>query len=374
MTRTTLLAKARRLIVKVGSAVIAPAEKGLQIPRIERLALEVSDLCREGYEVILVSSGAIAAGVRKLGLAGKPATIPLKQAAAAIGQSSLLWAYERSFATHGRKVAQVLLTREDLANRHRFLNARNTLLTLLEHDVVPIINENDTVAVEEIRFGDNDTLAALVTNLVGADLLILLSDIEGLYTIDPRKDRRGTLLPLVERVTAEIEAIAGGSGGPEGTGGMASKVQAAKRAAVSGAATAILNGKRAGLLKAFLRGEEVGTLFLPRESRLTSRKHWIAYTLTPKGRIVLDKGAKAAILKGGKSLLPSGILRVEGRFAVGDAVLCVDEAGEAFAKGLINYPSAEVGQICGAKSSEIARILGYSAGDEVIHRDNLVLL
>ena len=368
------LMRVRRVVVKVGTRVLASTESGLEEGRLRRLARQVAAFRKQGREVLLVSSGAIAAGLAKLGLHRRPRAMPAKQAAAAVGQSRLMWAYEKAFSRHGLTVAQVLLTRDDLANRRRFLNARATLQTLLAQGVIPVINENDTVAVEEIRFGDNDTLAALVTNLIEADLLVILSDVDGLYTADPRKDPAARLIPVVERVTPEVLAMAGEARTQEGTGGMLSKVLTARRVARSGLPTVILNGTRGQALSRLLAGRPAGTLFLPTETRLTSRKHWIAYTLRPKGRVVVDEGARRAVVERGKSLLPSGLLRVEGHFGIGDAVVCADERGRVFAKGLANYSSAEMARLCKVKTSQIQDVLGYTYTDEIIHRDNLVVL
>lgn len=323
---------------------------------------------------MLVSSGAIAAGIKELNLPEVPKNIPQKQAAAAIGQSHLIWVYEKFFGQRNQKVAQILLTHDDLSNRRRYLNARNTLFTLLRYRVVPIINENDTVAIEEIQFGDNDTLSALVTNMVEADLLLILSDVDGFYTADPRRDRQASLLSQVDKITPAIEAIAQPSLSLTGRGGMISKIQAAKKAGASGAMTIIANGKHPEIIKRVLAGEEVGTLFLPQKSRLTSRKHWIAYTLKPKGDIVVDDGARDALIRNGKSLLPKGILGIKGKFGPGDAVTCIDAKGQGLARGIVNYSSEELKAIKGCYTTEIEKILGYKFYDEVIHRDNLVLL
>lgn len=372
--RARLLAGVRRVVVKIGSSLIASKDHGLNPQRLEAYAEEVADLTKAGYEILLVSSGAIISGLEKLGLRDKPKSLPEKQAAAAVGQSRLMWAYEKSFEAKGLKVAQVLLTRDDLTDRKRFLNSRNTLAALLKMDVIPIINENDTVAVEEIRFGDNDNLAGLVTHLMDAHLLIILSDVEGLYTEDPRLNPQATLIPIVKAITPEIESRAGAASGLEGIGGMASKIQTAKRVAAYGVATVIASGKEPDILARILRGEEIGTVVLPQTNRLNNRKHWIAYTLRAKGQLVIDDGAVEALTRKGKSLLPSGIREVEGRFEAGDAVSCIDKKGHEIAKGLVNYAAGEVAKIKGAKTTDLERILGYKDYDEVIHRDNLVIL
>jgi len=372
--RDQIVKDAKRLVLKVGSRLVASKGSGLNTERIDRLASELAVLKAQGREIVMVSSGAIVCGIEKLGLPEYPKSLPHKQAAAAVGQSRLMWAYEKAFEKVDQKVAQVLLTREDLANRARFLNSRHTLTALLEYGVVPIINENDTVAVDEIRFGDNDSLAGMVAHLVDADLLVILSDVEGLYTEDPRQHANATLIPVVTEVTAEIERRAGGTTSFEGTGGMHTKVLAAKKAATYGIATAIVSGERPGHLTALFHGDPIGTIFLPKSQKLTSRKHWIGYTVKTKGRLTLDDGAVEALTRKGKSLLPSGITAVDGDFDSGDAVVCVDKSGREFAKGLVNYSSEAIAKIKGLKTSEIQKTLGYKDYDEVIHRDNLVML
>jgi len=371
--RVALLKDIRRIVIKIGSRVLASSTRGLNTQRIRRITKEIASLRQEGYEVVVVSSGAIVAGMKELGLSNKPKGIPLKQAAAAIGQSKLIQMYERNFSKFGIKAAQILLTRDDITDRRRFLNARNTLITLLSYGVVPVINENDTVAIDEIKFGDNDLLSGLVTNVIDADLLIILSDIEGLFTADPSIHPGAKLIPVVEEITKDIETIAGDSKSIEGTGGMASKVETAKRASGYGIPAIIMNGKRPGLLVKALKGFDVGTIFLPNKSRLTSRKHWIASALPTSGHLILDKGAKDALMLRGRSLLPSGISDIKGHFEAGDAVTCEDEHGKVFAKGLTNYNSREIVKIRGKKTGEIEAILGYKDYDEVIHRDNLVV-
>ncbi len=362
-------------MVKVGSAVLASSDNGLDEGRIERLAAEVCDLLDKGRQVVLVSSGAIAAGLRKLGLTRKKGMpLSLKQAAAAIGQSSLMWMYEKTFNTHERKVAQVLLTREDLSNRVRFLNARNTLRTLLDYGVVPIINENDTVSVDEIKFGDNDNLSGMAVHLADADLLVILSDIDGLYTADPKLNPSADLIPVVEKITAELERSAGDALSLIGTGGMRSKIMTAKKVGAYGVPMVIINGRKPGMLQALFEGRDVGTLFLPRADKQDSRKHWIAYTVSATGRLVVDDGGREALMHKGKSLLPGGVIKVEGAFKAGECVTCVDRAGNAFARGLVKYSSLDLERIKGLKTSQIASILGHKDYDEVIHRDDLVLL
>jgi len=373
--RTTLVAKARRVVIKIGSAVLTGSGEGLDQKRVEQLAAEISAVARQGHQVIIVSSGAIAAGLAKLGLKKtKGMPLPLKQAAAAVGQSGLMWMYEKTFATHGRKVAQILLTREDLSSRTRFLNARNTLQTLVEHDVVPVINENDTVAVDEIKFGDNDNLSGMVVHLADADLLVILSDIDGLYTADPRLHPSAELVPVVEKVTAELERGAGDALTAVGTGGMRSKIMAAKKVGAYGVPMVIINGRKPGSLQALFDGKDIGTLFLPKEERNRSRQHWIAYSACSAGGVVVDDGGRDALVNKGKSLLPGGIKRVEGDFKAGDCVTCSDSRGNVFARGLTKYSSADLDRIKGLKTSQIASVLGHKDYDEVIHRDDLVLL
>ncbi len=375
INRKAIFSKARRVVIKAGSAVLASSDQGLDQDRIERLASDISSIMDEGREVILVSSGAIAAGLAKLGLMKtKGMPLSLKQAAAAVGQSGLIWAYEKTFADHGRKVAQVLLTREDLSNRTRFLNARNTLQTLLDHGVIPIINENDTVSVDEIKFGDNDNLSGMVTHLADADLLVVLSDIDGLYTADPKVNSSAELIPLVEKITAEMERGAGDARTGVGTGGMRSKLMTAKKVSAYGAHMVIVNGKKNGVLRALFEGENVGTLFLPKPEKQEGRKHWIAYTVKCVGQVVVDNGGREALVNKGKSLLPGGVVKVEGTFKVGDCVNCTDRSGHAFARGLVKYSSADLDRIKGLKTSQIESVLGHKDYDEVIHRDDLVIL
>jgi glutamate 5-kinase len=364
----------KRLVVKIGSNILADEKEGLDPKKISSIASDVAELHHAGYDIVIVSSGAIAAGMGKLGLKEKPRDIKLKQAAAAVGQSSLMWAYERSFAAYGKKVAQVLLTREDFSDRKRYINSKNTLLTLLSYRIVPIINENDTVATDEIKFGDNDNLAALVAGLIEAERLIILSDVAGLYTGDPRNSRTAKLIRSVDEITPEIEKKAGSAGSVIGTGGMYSKVLAAKRAVAHGIMVHIISGRKAGLLSSLMKGQPHGTLFMPQKERLSSRKGWIAYGSRAKGNLIIDDGAVRALVEGGKSLLPSGIMTVEGDFDTGDSVYCLDSQGNRIAKGLTNYSSSEIGKIKGKKTSEIEKVLGYKYSDEAIHRDNLVLV
>jgi glutamate 5-kinase len=363
-----------RLVIKIGSNIVADTAGGLNTRRMRSLALVMAEVQDLGHQVTVVSSGAVAAGMRKLGMRQRPRDIKLKQAAAAVGQSALMWAYERSFAPHGRKVAQVLLTRDGLSDRRMYLNAKNTLLTLLDHDVVPIVNENDTVAVDEIRFGDNDNLAALVASLLDADRLIILSDVEGLYDQDPAHSKRAVLLKCVTSISAEMIKRAGDASSAVGTGGMYSKLLAARKALTSGITVHIINGRKPRLLRALIEGRDPGTRFEPELRRLSARKGWIAHGSRTKGTLVLDDGAVRALRAQLRSLLPSGIVSVEGTFQTGDAVSCTDRAGNRVAKGITNYSSDEVEKIRGRKTSQIEAVLGYRYSDEVIHRDNMVMV
>ncbi|MDP9131652.1 MAG: glutamate 5-kinase [Nitrospirota bacterium] len=372
--RDELLRQAKRVVIKIGSSLIASRETGLSAERIDRLAGEIADVRMQGREVLVVSSGAVVSGIKRLALLEYPKSLPIKQAAAAVGQSHLMWAYEKAFERLNLQVAQVLLTHEDLADRRRFLNARHTLTTLIKFGVIPIINENDTVAVEELRVGDNDTLAAQVAHLVDADLLVILSDVDGLFTADPRKDASAALIPLIQNITEDIERRAGVSSTFEGIGGMATKVRAAKKVGEYGVATVILNGTQPRLLPEVLSGKPGGSLFLARERRLTSRKHWIAFTLRPRGQVQLDQGAVDALVQKGKSLLASGILDITGHFEAGDPVTCAAPDGKECAKGLVNFSSEVLGRIKGLKTVDIQKLHGLQEYEEVIHRDNLVIL
>jgi len=371
--KARILSRARRVVVKVGSSILSHAD-GVKGERVAQLARELTALRSAGKEVVLVTSGAVAAGMGRLGLSGRPRTIPAKQAAAAVGQIALMALYEKYFSVHDVRVAQVLLTHDDMASRRRYLNAKHTMLTLLEAEVIPIVNENDTVAVEEIQFGDNDNLSALVAVLVEADLLVILSDVEGLYDCDPRTNSDAQLIALVEKGTDGL-AYRVGEAGPLGRGGMTTKLQAAHKAALSGIPTVITDGRREqSLTLVFDPAAETGTLFLPLADRLASRKHWIAYTLKPAGALVVDAGACAAVCERGSSLLPPGVREVRGMFGEGECVACLDPSGREFARGLVNYSSNDLERIKGARTSQIEKILGYKVSDEVIHRDDLALL
>ena len=372
--RSSLLGQAKRVVVKVGSAVLTSPQGGLDEERIQAMCDCFSRVQEKGYELVLVSSGAIAAGTKKIGLGRKPRSIPEKQAAAAVGQARLMWMYEKCFERKGKVVAQILLTREDVADRKRFLNARNTLLTLLKWGILPIINENDTVVTEEIQFGDNDCLSALVTNLVQAELLVILTDTDGLYDRDPKTHPDANRISVVKEVDERVFSLVDLTMSEVGTGGMISKLQASRTAAIYGVPTVIASGKSPNALERVLGGEDVGTLVLPKENRLNSWKHWIAYSRPVSGALVVDQGARKALVEKGKSLLPSGIKEVRGSFGAGDSVSCIGEDGSEFARGLANYSSDEIRRIQGCKTSEIEKILGYKFFDEVIHRDDLVLM
>jgi glutamate 5-kinase len=372
--RRKILGKVRRIVVKVGSSILASVEKGLHYEVFSHLSKEISDLKRQGYEIVLVSSGAIAAGMEKLGYKTRPQDITQKQATAAVGQTRLMNIYESYFSRYQQMVAQVLLTHDDLSHRRRFLNARNTLLTLLELGIIPIINENDTVVVDEIKFGDNDNLSALITNLIGADLLLVLTDIDGLCDSDPRVNPHARCIPLVEDIDMDMEGIVGETTSQMSVGGMISKIQAAQKASRFGIPTVVARGTQEGVLRQILKGKEIGTLILPKGEALSSRKHWIAFNPKPKGDVIVDDGAKKAIVQKGKSLLPSGVTKVRGAFDRGDLVTCLGPRGKEFARGLVNYSASELEKIKGLRSNQIETTLGYKYCDEIIHRDDLVLL
>ena len=365
----------KRIVIKVGSSTITYGNGKRNFSRIDHLAREIADLANQGKEIILVSSGAVAVGVDRLGLPAKPKTIPGKQAAAAVGQGVLMHTYEKIFAEYGQIVAQVLLTRVDSVDRHRYTNSRNTFLALLEHKVIPIVNENDVVAIDELKIGDNDNLSALVAGIVDADLLIILSDVDGLYTANPQKDPNAKLVPEVTDITPEIEASAGDAGSQVGTGGMYTKIQAAKMATSSGINMVIASGEEKDAISRILEGEEIGTLFVSRENRLQFRKRWLAFGARIAGKIVIDDGCAKAVRKaGGCSILPAGIADVDGEFEAGNTISVVNKNGHELARGLTNYSSEELTLIKGAKTSEIENILGHKHFDEVIHRDDLVIL
>jgi len=369
--------KIRRIIVKLGSGTLTDASLGLREPTIRSLAEQVAEIRKDrGIEVVVVTSGAIAAGRKKLGMADPPRTIALKQAAAAVGQTTLMRAYERAFERRGLKVGQLLLTHEDFENRERYLNAKNTLETLLSHGIVPIINENDTVATEEIRLGDNDHLAALVTQLMGADLLLLLTDSDGLFTRDPHRFSDARRIPLLAKIDDETIRSAGGRrGGSVGTGGMGSKLLAARVVSDWGTPVVIAGGLSRRSIVDVLDGKETGTLILPQSTaKAPSRKMWIAHARQPHGSILVDDGARKVLLEGGKSLLPAGILGVTGTFRKGDSVSIADRKGRIFARGIASWSREQVDRGMGRKSAEVRSILGEEIPAEVVHRDNLTIL
>ncbi|HUH94374.1 MAG TPA: glutamate 5-kinase [Casimicrobiaceae bacterium] len=368
------IVRARRLVVKVGSTLVTDEGRGVDHGAVAHWAEEIAALKEDGRQVTLVSSGAIAEGMRRLGWSRRPPAMHALQAAAAVGQMGLVQAYEGAFSRFGLRTAQVLLTHDDLADRRRYLNARSTLLTLLELGAIPIINENDTVTTDEIRFGDNDTLAALVTNLVEADALVLLTDQDGLYSADPRKHPEATLVRHARAGDPALEAMASGTGSELGRGGMLTKVLAAARAARSGACTVIANGREQRILRRLAAGEAIGTELVADTSPLAARKQWLADHVRLAGRLTLDSGAVRAVVRDGKSLLPIGVVRCEGRFERGEVVGCLDAEGREVARGLVNYSAAETRRILRKPSTEIEAVLGYVDEPELIHRDNLVLL
>ena len=369
---TTRIAEAKRLVIKVGSALVTNNGEGLDLNAINEWARQIAQLRQSKRDVVLVSSGAIACGMQRLGWKKRPSAVHELQACAAVGQMGLVQVYESAFARHGLHTAQVLLTHDDLADRKRYLNARSTLTTLLELGVVPIINENDTVITDEIKFGDNDTLGALVANLVDADALIILTDQAGLFTADPRKDSSATLISEATAGDPELETMAGGAGSQIGTGGMITKVIAAKRAATSGAHTVIASGREKDVMPRLASGESIGTLLVSQTQPLNARKLWLADHLQLNGKLVLDAGAIKALGEG-KSLLPIGVVEIQGEFERGAAVACLSPEGVEVARGLINYGSSDARRIARHASSEIEAILGYVDEAEIIHRDNLIL-
>jgi glutamate 5-kinase len=362
----------KRVVVKIGSNVLTE-NNGLNVRVIRSITRQICRLIDDGREVILVSSGAMASGVKKVGLNRRPDELPKRQAVAAVGQAGLIMAYEKAFGRHHKKVAQILLTSEDLSNRKRYLNARNTMNTLLSWQVVPIINENDTVSVEEIQFGDNDNLAAMITLLMDADILINLTDIEGLFDKDPRIHQDAKLIPIITAITKNTEHYASEIAGALGTGGMISKIRAARKVNSAGIPMAIARGDTPDILTKIFSDNAHGTFFVPRKEKLTSRKCWIAFSLKPQGAIEIDDGAAEAILKNGKSLLSSGIVAVEEDFNMGAPVEFRNRKNEILGIGLANYSATDIRKIKGLKSNQIKVVLGHKSYDEVIHRDNLVI-
>ncbi len=370
----TPVATAACLVVKVGSSLVTNDGRGLDHAAVANWAAQIAELRRAGRNIVLVSSGAIAEGIKRLGWSARPKAVHELQAAAAVGQMGLVQAYETAFSKFDLRTAQILLTHDDLADRRRYLNARSTLRTLLALSVIPIINENDTVTTDEIRFGDNDTLGALVANLIEADVLVLLTDQPGLYTADPRKDPAATLVRTARAGDPRLEAMAGGAGTSHGSGGMLTKVQAARRAARSGASTVIASGREPDVLTRLAAGEDIGSALIAESATLASRKQWLADHVQLAGRLTLDAGAARALARDGKSLLPIGVVAVEGEFERGEVVGCFDADGREVARGLVNYNAAEAARIRRRPSSEIEAILGYVDEPELIHRDNMVLL
>ncbi len=373
MTNRLRLGKSRRWVVKIGSSLLTDEGRGLDDKAISAWVEQMVGLRKQGVEVVLVSSGAVAEGMKRLGWSERPSALHELQAAAAVGQMGLVQAYESRFQKHGLHTAQILLTHEDLSNRKRYLNARSTLRTLLKLGVVPVINENDTVATDEIRLGDNDTLAALVTNLVEAELMVILTDQAGMFDSDPRGNPAAKLIHEVSASDVQLEAMAGG-GSKLGRGGMLTKVQAARRAARSGAATIIASGRVEHVLEAIANGDVLGTLLLPDQAPVVARKQWLAGQLQLRGQLTLDVGAVKVLRESGRSLLAVGVTAVQGDFARGEVVACVDVNGKEIARGLVNYNAAEARKIMRQPSDKIEELLGYVDEPELIHRDNLILV
>jgi glutamate 5-kinase len=374
LLQNSLLANSKVLIVKVGSSLVTNNGEGLDRVAIAAWATQISTLVKQGKQIVLVSSGAVAEGMQRLGWKKRPVEVNELQAAAAVGQMGLVQMYESCFAQHGLHTAQILLTHDDLRDRKRYLNARSTLKTLLDLNVIPIINENDTVVTEEIRFGDNDTLAALVANLIEADTLVILTDQQGLFSADPRKDKDAKFINFETAGNAALEQMAGGAGSDVGTGGMLTKILAAKRAANSGAHTIIASGRETDVLLRLASGEAIGTHLKSTQIKTIAKKQWLADHLRVGGKLVLDAGAVKVLKTDGKSLLSIGVIEVQGQFERGDVVACVNEAGVEVARGIVNYNSADSRKIKRKASSEIEKILGYVEESELIHRDNLIVI
>ena len=369
-----LLQKKNRIVVKVGSSTMTHETGKLNYHRIERLAMEIADLANQGKEMVLVSSGAVSAGMGPLGLSARPKTIREKQAVAAVGQGVLMHTYEKMFREYGQNVGQVLLTRMDAQDRKKFMNSRNTLLTMLQMGVIPIINENDVVAIDEFKIGDNDTLSAMVSNFIEADLLIILSDVDGLYTANPQTHPEARIIPVVTEVDKHVYDIAGGAGSSIGTGGMYTKIQAASIATSSGVDMVIASGSEDGVLRRICQGEDVGTWFTAKDSNLHTKKRWLLSGGKARGSLIVDGGCRNALVEHGSSLLPVGIAAVEGEFHEGDIVNVMYE-GLVIAKGIVNYNSESVEAIKRHKTDDITKILGHEGVyEEVIHRDNLVVM
>ncbi|SOB76628.1 glutamate 5-kinase [Marinobacter sp. LV10R510-11A] len=374
MTERAQLQQARRLVVKIGSALLTNDGRGLDVDALGLWVDQMAALVKQGVELVVVSSGSVAEGMSRLGWKKRPERLHEVQAAAAVGQMGLVQTWEAQFKRHGIHTAQILLTHDDLSDRKRYLNGRSTLRALLDFGVVPIVNENDTVVTDEIRFGDNDTLGALVTNVVEADGLIILTDQLGLFDKDPRKNPDASLITERFAGDRELDAMAGDSAGALGRGGMQTKLRAARLAARSGAFTVIVGGRIEGVLSRLRQGDVVGTLLLPEQGRIAARKQWLASHLQTRGKLTLDEGAVKVLRQGGRSLLPVGVKGVVGRFRRGEMVSCVGEDGNEIARGLVNYGADEASAIAGRSSSSIADILGYISDEEMIHRDNLVIV
>jgi glutamate 5-kinase len=371
MSRASV-AQSKRWVIKIGSALLTNDGQGLNQAALQKWVAQMATLKQQGVELVIVSSGAVAEGMQRLGWSKRPFEVNELQAAAAVGQMGLVQAYESEFSRHQIKTAQILMTHDDLSNRERYLNASNTIQTLLEHGVVPVINENDTVVIDEICFGDNDTLAALTANLVSADVLVILTDQKGLYNDNPRTNPKAELISEAEVSRQDIEKMASSEGGALGKGGMYTKVMAAKRAARSGTATIIASGHEENILLKLFAGQEEGTLLIPDLEPLTARKQWLAGHLQAKGRLILDEGASKVLTTPGKSLLPVGVQQVQGDFHRGEMVICLTPQGQEIARGLVNYNSQEIQKIMGQPSHNIESLLGYNQGEFLIHCDNLV--
>jgi glutamate 5-kinase len=374
LRRTKLIEDARRVVVKIGSAVLLGNDRRLDAECLAGLCGDIAALAEGGRSVVVVSSGAIACGCERLGLTRRPDTLPALQAAAAVGQNILMDHYEKGLSSHGLHAGQMLLTRDDLADRRRYLNARNTLRALVAADCIPVINENDTIATDEIRFGENDVLSALVTNMFEADLLIMLSTVDGLHEDYDKRGADGPLVAEVEAVDAEISKLVSARKSATGAGGMSSKLEAAKIVAASGEAALIANGKRPRVLADIFAGEKVGTLFFPIRSRVAPKKRWIGYGARARGEVIVDEGAADALRRAGKSLLPAGVTAVKGDFAAGDVVSIRGKVGEPFARGVVQYSADEIDRIKGLRTSAIAATLGSKPYDEIVHRDHMTLL
>ena len=373
VSRTAYVKNLKRIVIKVGTTTLTHESGLINLSRMEKLVRFMSDLHNEGYEIVLVTSGAIGAGMGKLNLTERPRTIPEKQAVAAVGQVALIHMYQKIFSEYGKTVAQLLLTKEDISSRTRFLNARNAFFSIFSQKVIPIVNENDAVAIDEIKVGDNDTLSALVSSLIDADLLIILSDIDGLYTANPKEVPDATLIDIVENIDSNIKKIASGSGSKFGTGGMATKIKAAEICTSSGINMVIAKGEDPEIIRKIVKGENIGTLFIKNDKKLSARKHWIIYGSKKSGKIVVDTGASKAICQH-KSLLPSGIIEIVGTFKKGDIVSILDEEFAEIARGIVNYSSHEVDKIKGCQTSDISNILGYKDYDVVVHLNNMHIL